>query len=275
MEALINDLFMPSCLHASMPSSGLPRAARLPYGSIHTLQTTAKEEPMADNVLLILSGCGVYDGSEIHESVCALLHLDRHGAKVAFAAPDVNQMHVINHLTGEEMNETRNVRVESARIARGAVENLAKISGETFDAVILPGGFGAAKNLCNFATQGENCEVNPEVQRVLHEAHGAAKPIGLICIAPAVGARVFPGSTVTIGTDAGTASAIEKMGAKHQDRPTEEICVDEENRIVSTPAYMSAQRVHQVYEGIGKLVDKVLSMSRHGAAARPAAAAKG
>lgn len=228
---------------------------------------------MADNVLLILSGCGVYDGSEIHESVCTLLHLDRHGAKVTVAAPDVDQMHVINHHTGEPMNESRNVRVESARIARGPVGDLAEISGETFDAVILPGGFGAAKNLCNFATAGENCEVHPEVARVLREAHEAAKPIGLICIAPTIGARVFANSTVTIGTDPGTAAAIEKMGAKHQDRPTEEICVDETNRIVSTPAYMSAQRIHQVYEGIGKLVDKVLSLARHGGAARPTAAA--
>lgn len=229
---------------------------------------------MAENVLLILSGCGVFDGSEIHESVCALLHLDRHGAKVTYAAPDVNQMHVVNHLSGEEMDETRNVRVESARIARGPVENLAEVNGASFDAVILPGGYGAAKNLCNFATQAENCEVHPEVQRVLREAHAAGKPIGLICIAPTIGARIFEGATVTIGTDPGTAAAIEKMGATHQDRPTEEICYDEDNRIVSTPAYMSAQRIYQVYEGIGKLVDKVISLARHGTGAEQTTAAK-
>jgi enhancing lycopene biosynthesis protein 2 len=220
-----------------------------------------------NNVLVILSGCGVFDGSEIHESVITLLHLDRHGAKVTFAAPDVNQMHVVNHLTGDEMKETRNVRVESARIARGEVKNLAEVKGSNFDAVIFPGGFGAAKNLCNFAVKGAECEVNPEVERVLREAHDAAKVIGLICISPTIGAKVFPGSTVTIGTDTKTASAIESMGSKHQDRPTEEICVDEDNRIVSTPAYMSAQRVHQVYEGIGKLVDKVLELARKPAAA--------
>lgn len=220
-----------------------------------------------NNVLVILSGCGVYDGSEIHESVITLLHLDRHGAKVTFAAPDSGQMHVINHLTGEEMSETRNVRVESARIARGEVKDLSTIKGADFDAVIFPGGFGAAKNLCNFAVKGADCEVNPEVERVLREAHNAGKVIGLICISPAIGAKVFPGSTVTIGTDKDTASAIEQMGSKHQDRPTEEICIDEENRIVSTPAYMSAQRIHQVYDGIGKLVDKVLEMARKPAAA--------
>lgn len=215
------------------------------------------------NVLLVLSGCGVYDGSEIHETVAALLHLDRHGAKITFAAPDVQQMHVINHLTGEPMNDTRQVRVESARIARGHVENLATVNGANFDAVILPGGFGAAKNLCNFAVQGAHCEVNPEVARVLREAHAAGKPIGLICIAPTIGAKVLTGCTVTIGTDVGTAQAIEQMGSHHQPRPTEEICVDEANRIVSTPAYMSAGRIHQVYEGIGRLVDKVLMMAKH------------
>jgi enhancing lycopene biosynthesis protein 2 len=227
------------------------------------------------NVLVILSGCGVFDGSEIHESVITLLHLDRHGAKVTFAAPDVPQMHVVNHLTGQPAKESRNVRVESARIARGNVEDLAKVRGADFDAIIFPGGFGAAKNLCSFATEGAACQVQPEVQRVLREAHDAGRPIGLICISPTIGAKVFPGSTVTIGTDQGTAEAIEKMGSHHQPRPTEEICVDEENRIVSTPAYMSAKRIHQVYEGIGKLVDQVLSMAKKSpAAAREAVQAR-
>ncbi len=227
------------------------------------------------NVLMILSGCGVYDGSEIHESVSALLHLDRHGAKVTFAAPDEPQMHVINHLTGEQMNEQRNVRTESARIARGQVEDIADVNAADFDAIIFPGGFGAAKNLCNFAVKGAECSVNPQVERVLREAHAAGKPIGLICIAPTIGAKVFgeQGATVTIGTDKETAAAIEKMGAKHQPRPTEEICIDEANRIVSTPAYMSAQRIHQVYEGIGRLVDEVLSMSRRPMTKREPAAA--
>jgi enhancing lycopene biosynthesis protein 2 len=213
-------------------------------------------------VLVILSGCGVMDGSEIHESVCTLLHLDRHNASVTFAAPDVEQMHVVNHLTGKPTSETRNVRVESARIARGAVKDLAQVRGEEFDAVILPGGYGAAKNLCSFAIDGADCQVHPEVARVLSEAHTAGKPIGLICISPAIGAKVFPGSTVTIGTDASTAAAIQKMGSHHQNAPTTEICVDQANRIVSTPAYMSAQRITQVYEGIGKLVDRVMQMAR-------------
>ncbi len=215
---------------------------------------------MAD-VLLILSGCGVLDGSEIHESVSTLLHLDRHDANVTFAAPDVDQMHVVNHQTGEPVDETRNVRIESARIARGPVESLRDIHGHRFDAVILPGGFGAAKNLCTFATESENCRVDPDVARVLNEARAAGKAIGLICISPTIGARLFKGCNLTIGTDEATAAAIEKMGCRHHERATEELCVDEDHRIVSTPAYMSAQRIGQVYEGIGRLVDKVLELA--------------
>jgi enhancing lycopene biosynthesis protein 2 len=210
------------------------------------------------------------DGSEIHESVITLLHLDRLSAKVTMAAPDVEQAQVVNHLTGKPAaGERRNVRVESARIARGPVEDLATIHGDRFDAVILPGGFGAAKNLCTFAAQGEQCEVNPQVARVLREAHDAGKPIGLICISPALGARVFPGCTVTIGTDASTAAKIKAMGSHHQNRPVTDICIDEANRIVSTPAYMSAKRIGEVYEGIGRLVEKVVAMAR--TAPRPVA----
>ena len=220
------------------------------------------------NVLVVLSGCGVFDGAEIHESVSTLLHLDRHNAAVTFAAPDCVQEQVINHLNSQPMQEKRNVRVEAARIARGPVEDLAGVKGRSFDAVILPGGFGAATNLSSFGTQGADCQVHEEVARVLREAHDAGRPIGFICIAPSIAARLFPGATLTIGTDPDTAAALESMGAHHQERPTEEICVDEGNRIVTTPAYMSAERIGQVYAGIGKLVDRVLAM-----AAEPASAA--
>jgi len=213
-------------------------------------------------VLVVLSGCGVFDGAEIHESVLTLLHLDRHNAEITIAAPDIQQAHVVNHQTSEEMaGETRSVRVEAARIARGPVMDLADVSGDAFDAVIFPGGFGAAKNLCNFATKGAACEVNPDVKRVLTEAHNAGKPIGLICISPAIGAKVFTGATVTIGTDESTANAIEQMGAKHEPKKTEEICVDEANRLVTTPAYMTAQRITEADAGIGKLVERVLTMA--------------
>jgi len=220
------------------------------------------------NVLVILSGCGVFDGAEIHEAVSTLLHLDRHDATVTFAAPDCPQAQVVNHLNAQPMEEQRNVRVEAARIARGPVEDLAGVKGDAFDAVILPGGFGAAANLSTFATQGADCQVHDEVARVLREAHEAGRPIGFICISPSIAARLFPGATVTIGNDRDTAAALESMGAHHQDQPTEDICVDEGNRIVTTPAYMTAERIGQVYEGIGKLVDRVLAM-----AATPASAA--
>jgi len=211
-------------------------------------------------VLVILSGCGVYDGSEIHEAVCTLLHLDRHGASVTIAAPDTEQAQVVDHLSSKPTAEKRNIRTEAARIARGAAEDLATVSGREFDAVILPGGFGAATNLCNFATSGAACEVHPEVRRVLEEAHEAGKPLGFICISPTIAARLFPGVSVTIGSDEATAAAVEKMGARHVPRPTEEVCIDEPNRIVTTPAYMTAEKIGQVHRGIGKLVDHVLGM---------------
>ncbi len=212
-------------------------------------------------VLIILSGCGVFDGSEIHETVITMLHLDRHDATVTFAAPDRDQMHVVNHLTGEPTAEKRNIRIESARIARGQVEDLASIKGDQYDAVILPGGFGAAKNLCDFAVKGPDCTVDPDVARVLEEAHAAGRPIGLCCIAPTIGAKLFPGSTLTIGSDPATAGAIEAMGANHRETPTEGICEDAEAKIVTTPAYMTALRIGEVDAGIGALIDRVMALA--------------
>jgi enhancing lycopene biosynthesis protein 2 len=233
----------------------------------------AQNAPSA-NVLVILSGCGVFDGAEIHESVITLLHLDKGGARVTIAAPDVPQHHVVNHQTGKESKETRNVMVESARIARGPVKDLASLSGEDFDAIFLPGGFGAAKNLCTFALAGENCTVNDDVARVLRQAHEAGKPIGLICISPTIGARLFPGASLTIGTDAKTAAAMQKMGARHENRRVDQVCIDEGNRIVSTPAYMLATRLTELDAGIGKLVETVLQMASQTSKQKPVAAAR-
>lgn len=215
-------------------------------------------------VLVVLSGCGVQDGAEIHEAVSTLIHLDRVRAEVTMAAPDIAQHHVHNHLTGKPAaGETRNVLVESARIARGKITPLAAIKGGDFDAIIFPGGFGAALNLCNFAEKGAACAVNPDVRRVLLEARQANKAIGLICIAPALGAAVLGADyqpSITIGNDEGTAAQINRTGAKHVTTAPTEICVDERNRIVSTPAYMCAASPAPVYEGIGRLVEKVLTM---------------
>lgn len=216
---------------------------------------------------VVLSGCGVYDGTEIHEAVSVLVHLSRLGAEVSCFAPDVDQVHVINHATGKpDAAQSRNVLVESARIARGHIRPLKELKAADFDAVFFPGGFGAAKNLCSFATAGAECEVNQHVERVLKEFREASKPIGMCCIAPVIAARVFgksaggAGCAVTIGEDKSTASAIESMGARHVNKDVTEAYVDGANNLVTTPAYMYNAPVHEVFEGIGHMVDRTLAM---------------
>ena len=218
---------------------------------------------MTKRVAVILSGCGVYDGAEIHESVITLLHLDRHGVSYQCMAPDVMQAHVINHVTGDvSEGEARNVLVESARIARGDIMDVSKANVSDYDAVILPGGFGVAKNVSDFAFKGAECTVQPDVLKFVQAMHAAGKPIGLMCIAPALTAHLIgAGARCTIGHDVDTAEAINAMGAVHVECPVEEACVDEKNKLVTTPAYMLAGRIGQAYEGIGRLVDRVLAMA--------------
>jgi enhancing lycopene biosynthesis protein 2 len=217
---------------------------------------------MKKKVGVLLSGCGVYDGSEIHEAVLTLLFLDRAGAEIVCMAPDMDQPDVINHLDMQPMAEKRNVLVESARIARGNIRDLAKVKASDIDALILPGGFGAAKNLSDFAFKGPQATVHPEVKRLLVEMHSASKPIGAICIAPATLACALGSKhpEVTIGNDAGTAAGIETMGGKHQVCSVDNIHVDTKNRIVSTPAYMLGPSIRDVAVGIEKLVNQVVSM---------------
>lgn len=214
-------------------------------------------------IAIVLAGCGVKDGSEIHESVLTLLHVIKKGASPLFFAPSGQQATVTNHLSGDSSGEIRNVLVESARIARGDIRDLKELKISTADAVIFPGGFGAALNLCNFAQTGADCSVNPDVERVVKEFHSAKKPLGFICIAPAIGAKVLGPRKVklTIGTDAGTAGALQKMGAIHENHPVNEICVDEANRVVSTAAYMLAQNIAEAEAGISKLVEKIIQMA--------------
>jgi enhancing lycopene biosynthesis protein 2 len=213
---------------------------------------------------VVLSGCGVFDGSEIYETVATLLALDRAGAEVVTAAPDLD-FDVVDHYSGKATGERRNVLVESARIVRGKIKPLADLREAEIDALILPGGFGAAKNLSDFASKGAKAAAIPEVARILREVHAARKPIGAICIAPAVLAAAFEGGkltpTLTIGNDKGTAAALEAKGAKHVPSPVREIVIDEKNRLVTTPAYMLAQRVNEAAEGIEKLVAAVLRMA--------------
>ena len=211
---------------------------------------------------VVLSGCGVYDGAEIHESVLTLLALARHGAEVICFAPDKNQVDVINHLTGEVMPETRNVLTEAARIARGNIQPLAQANATALDALIVPGGFGAAKNLSTFASQGSECHVDSELKALALAMHSAGKPLGFICIAPAMLPKIFDFPLrLTIGTDIDTAEIIEDMGGEHVPCPVDDIVVDEDNKIVTTPAYMLAQNIAEDATGIEKLVDRVLVLT--------------
>lgn len=220
---------------------------------------------MTKKVAVILSGCGVYDGAEIHESVITLLRLDQRGAQVQCFAPNIAQMHVIDHLTGQEMPESRNVLTESARIARGEVKDIREAKAEEFDALIVPGGFGAAKNLSNFAVAGSECTVNPDVLTLAEAFAEACKPVGLICISPALAAKIYgPGVVCTIGNDAGTASAVEKMGGKHEECDVHDIVEDSQRKLVTTPAYMVAKSISEAAGGIYKLVDRVLELTHEG-----------
>ena len=210
---------------------------------------------------IVLSGCGVNDGSEIHESVITMLELDKAGAEMIVMAPNIDQLHVINHATGEEMDDSRNVLIESARISRGKIEDIAGITSKDLDALIFPGGFGVAKNLSDYAMAGVECSVNPDVLRLSREVHNDGKPIGVICIAPTIMAKILAGETeLTIGFDEQIASDIDAMGAKHMLCPVDEIIVDKEKKIVSTPAYMEANSIKEAACGIEKLVAEILTM---------------
>ncbi|MCV6606059.1 MAG: isoprenoid biosynthesis glyoxalase ElbB, partial [Porticoccaceae bacterium] len=202
-----------------------------------------------------------YDGAEIYESVITLLRLDQADAQVRCFAPNISQLHVINHLSGEVAEaESRNVLVEAARLVRGEIEDLAVANADDFDALIVPGGFGAAKNLCDFAVNGAKMTVNADFLAFAQAFHRQGKPVGLVCIAPAMSAAIFgAGVNCTIGDDADTAAAIEATGASHRQCPVEDICIDDSNNLITTPAYMLAGRISEAAAGINKLVDSVLA----------------
>lgn len=210
---------------------------------------------------VVLSGCGVYDGSEIHEAVITLLAIARSGARAVCFAPDKPQAEVINHLTNDKINEGRNVLVEAARITRGVITPLAKADADELDALIVPGGVGAAKNLCNFAFEGIGCLVDSELRRLTREIHAQSKPIGFMCIAPAMLPKILDMPVrLTIGTDIDIAEMLEEMGAEHIPCPVNDIVVDEEHKVVTTPAYMLATRIDEAAVGIEKLVARVLDL---------------
>ena len=212
-------------------------------------------------VLVLLSGCGVFDGAEIHESVITLLALSRIGAEATITAPDKDQAHVINHQLGQPSEETRNVLVESARIARGPALPLSEARVQDYDALFMPGGFGAAKNLNTFAFDGAECDIDPDVKRILQEFHGAGKPIGAVCIAPTVVVKALGKGIVTIGSDPDTASAIEAMGGNHMSCAVTEIAIDPENKIVTAPAYMCEASLANIATGIERAVQATVNLA--------------
>ena len=207
---------------------------------------------------IILAGCGVYDGAEIHEAVMAMYAVMKNGAEYQLFAPDIAQHHVVNHLTGAEMPETRNVLVESARIARGKIKPLTDLDMRSFDALLFPGGFGVAKNLCSFAFKGADCEVHPQVSKVVREAVSLRKPVGALCISPVILAKVLGDVEITIGSDTGTAAAVEKMGAKHKNTSHGQVVTDTKHKVFTTPCYMLDATILQIAEGADNIVKAML-----------------
>lgn len=212
-------------------------------------------------IAVVLAGSGVYDGAEIHESVLTLLAIARHGAQYQCFAPDINQAHVINHLTGAEMPETRNVLTEAARIARGNIKSLAEYKASDFDALIFPGGFGVAKNLCSFAFDGVDCSVNSEVENAIRATIVAEKPLGALCISPVLIAKVLVDVEVTIGNEEGAANAIESFGGTHVQTTHGEIVYDPKYKLVTTPCYMLDATIDQIANGAENVVSKILELA--------------
>ncbi|XP_077436415.1 glutamine amidotransferase-like class 1 domain-containing protein 3, mitochondrial [Vanacampus margaritifer] len=240
----------------------------LTRSSVQVANKSFYSAQMSKRVAVVLAGCGVYDGSEIHEASAILVHLSRGGASVSMFAPNVEQMHVVDHAKGDPTQEKRNVLVESARLARGNIQDLSKLSVKDHDAIIFPGGFGAAKNLCTWAVQGKDCTVNGEVKAVLEAFRGEGKPIGLCCISPVLAAKVFPGCEITVGLEnddkypntTDTAAAINQLGCKHVSTGVSQSHVDNKNKLVTTSAFMCDAPIHEVFDGIGSMVQGVLKL---------------
>lgn len=212
-------------------------------------------------VAVILSGCGVYDGAEINEVVLTLLALEDNHMSYQCFAPDIAQHHVINHITGATMPEKRNILIEAARIVRGNIKPIIECEHHEFSAVIVPGGFGVAKNLSTFAFHGAELTIDPQVSNILNQFKKAAKPAGYICIAPTLLPHIYgTGVILTIGNDAETIAAVEKMGAIHRLATVNEIVIDHTNKVVTTPAYMLANSITEAKIGIDKLVSKINKM---------------
>lgn len=213
---------------------------------------------------VILSGCGVQDGSEIHEATLTLLFLERAGATPVCLAPDKPQRDVVDHVRlAPVAGASRNILAEAARIARGKIRPLALANPQELAGAILPGGYGVAKNLTTFAEAGAPCEVDADLARLLRALHAQSKPIGAICIAPVVLAALFGSEhpVLTIGDDPACARALETMGAAHQAAKVSEVVVDQRLHLATTPAYMLASGIAEAAAGIERLVAEVLRLA--------------
>ncbi|CAF0766613.1 unnamed protein product [Didymodactylos carnosus] len=244
------------------------------FSTTSTKFAPSSKQTQQRNVALILSGCGVYDGAEIHEASACLVHLSRHNINTTMFAPNIRQTQVINHLTGETMVEDRNVLTESARIARGKIHSLDELKTEQFQAIVIPGGFGSAKNLSTFAFDNDKMKINSTLETILKEFIRGLKPVGLCCISPIFLAKLLPGADITMGklknlTEnekksvypyTGAVLAAIQMGANHQECDVKEICVDEKHRFVTTPAFMKNAPFHEVYDGIGQMIAKLVEL---------------
>jgi enhancing lycopene biosynthesis protein 2 len=207
---------------------------------------------------VILAGCGVFDGAEITEAVLTFLAIDQAGAIYQCFAPDKLQHHVIDHLQGKPTEESRNILHESARIARGNIKALSEFNASDFNALIFPGGFGAAKNLCSWAYEGDNASVDQDVEKAIISMHAMGKPIGAMCIAPVILAILFRGSKLTTGQDPASSGFIEKKGNAYVPTGHGEVVIDHGNNLYTTPCYMLDASVSQIAMGTGNLVNEMI-----------------
>ena len=210
-------------------------------------------------VAVILAGCGTRDGSEINETVTLLLALDQHNIEYQAFAPDENQYEVDNHVTGQCTMEKRNMMVEAARIVRGNILPITKFNANDYDALLFPGGTGTAKNIFTYAIDGIDFKVNKEVEKAIKDIHAQGKPIGAMCIAPLMVAKVLGNVNVTMGSgNCRQAKELPMIGCKHTETTHGGVAIDKENKVYSTPCFMLDATLKDVYQGAWNLVEAMI-----------------
>uniref|UniRef100_A0A3Q1C022 DJ-1/PfpI domain-containing protein n=1 Tax=Amphiprion ocellaris TaxID=80972 RepID=A0A3Q1C022_AMPOC len=215
---------------------------------------------MVKCVAVILSGCGVYNGTDIHEASAVLVHLSRAGAKVRMFAPNADQMYVVNHCQGTPTDEKRNILQESARIARGDVADLAKLDGSAFHAAIIPGETDVAKNLSDWAVKNKDCTILPHLGKLIKDFHKAGRPLSMCCISPILAAKILPGCELTVRQDK-ESGVVKEMGCKHVNKDVEEAHINVKNKLFTTCAFMCNAPIHKVFDGIGIMVKETLKLA--------------